>query len=105
MDPISQGTVGAVFAQSVANKNNIAIIGFVGFLAGLAPDLDVFIDQDGTSWSAEGLAASGVQMSQVSAQRSFAMCWFANHSNSAIALIDLQDKTTETPEDEEGSGE
>ncbi|MBT4857315.1 DUF3179 domain-containing protein [Candidatus Uhrbacteria bacterium] len=69
------------------------------------PDLDVFIDQDGTSWSAEGLAASGVQMSQVSAQRSFAMCWFANHSNSAIALIDLQDKTTETPEDEEGSGE
>jgi inner membrane protein len=43
MDPISQGTVGAVFAQSVANKNNIAIIGVVGFLAGLAPDLDVFI--------------------------------------------------------------
>ena len=43
MDPISQGTVGAVFAQSVANKKNIAIIGVVGFLAGLAPDLDVFI--------------------------------------------------------------
>ena len=43
MDPISQGTVGAVFAQSAANKNNIAIIGVVGFFAGLAPDLDVFI--------------------------------------------------------------
>jgi inner membrane protein len=43
MDPISQGTVGAVFAQSAANKNNIAKIGVVGFLAGLAPDLDVFI--------------------------------------------------------------
>ena len=43
MDPISQGTVGAVFAQSIANKNNIIKIGIIGFLAGLAPDLDVFI--------------------------------------------------------------
>jgi len=43
MDPLSQGTVGAVFAQSVANKNNILKIGFIGFLAGLTPDLDVLI--------------------------------------------------------------
>ena len=43
MDPISQGTVGAAFAQSAANKNNIAKISVVGFLAGLAPDLDVLI--------------------------------------------------------------
>ena len=43
MDPISQGTVGAAFAQSTANKNNITKIGIIGFLAGLAPDLDVFI--------------------------------------------------------------
>jgi inner membrane protein len=43
MDPISQGTVGAVFAQSTANKNNIAKIGAIGFLAGVAPDLDVLI--------------------------------------------------------------
>jgi len=43
MDPLSQGTVGAAFAQPSANKNNIAKIGAVGFLAGLAPDLDVFI--------------------------------------------------------------
>ena len=43
MDPISQGTVGAVFAQSAANKNNITKISIVGFLAGLAPDLDVLI--------------------------------------------------------------
>ena len=43
MDPLSQGTVGAAFAQSVANKNNIFKIGFIGFLAGLAPDLDVLI--------------------------------------------------------------
>ena len=43
MDPISQGTVGAAFAQSTARKNNIIKIGIIGFLAGLAPDLDVFI--------------------------------------------------------------
>ena len=43
MDPISQGTVGAAFAQSKANKNNIIKIGIIGFLAGLAPDLDVLI--------------------------------------------------------------
>lgn len=43
MDPISQGTVGAAFAQSSANKNNIVKISIVGFLAGLAPDLDVLI--------------------------------------------------------------
>ena len=43
MDPLSQGTVGAAFAQSVANKNNFFKIGFIGFLAGLVPDLDVLI--------------------------------------------------------------
>ena len=43
MDPISQATVGAAFAQSSASKNNIIRIGFIGFLAGLAPDLDVLI--------------------------------------------------------------
>ena len=43
MDPLSQGTVGAAFAQSAANKNNIFKIGVIGFLAGLAPDLDILI--------------------------------------------------------------
>ena len=43
MDPLSQGTVGAAFAQSVAYKNNILKIGLIGFLAGLIPDLDVLI--------------------------------------------------------------
>ena len=43
MDPLSQGTVGAAFAQSIANKNNIIKIGIIGFLAGMAPDLDVLI--------------------------------------------------------------
>ena len=43
MDPLSQGTVGAAFAQSSANENNILKVASVGFLAGLAPDLDVLI--------------------------------------------------------------
>lgn len=43
MDPLSQGTVGVAFAQSAANKTNIAKVSVIGFLAGLAPDLDVFI--------------------------------------------------------------
>ena len=43
MDPLSQGTVGAAFAQSVANKKNIFKISFIGFLAGMIPDLDVLI--------------------------------------------------------------
>ena len=43
MDPLSQGTVGAAFAQSIANKNNIIKISIIGFLAGLAPDLDILI--------------------------------------------------------------
>ena len=43
MDPISQGTVGAAFAQSTANKNNLLKIAVIGFIAGLAPDLDILI--------------------------------------------------------------
>ncbi len=43
MDPLSQGTVGAAFALSTANKNNLLKIGFIGFIAGLTPDLDVLI--------------------------------------------------------------
>ena len=43
MDPLSQGTVGAAFAQSTGNKNNLLKIAIIGFLAGLAPDLDVLI--------------------------------------------------------------
>ena len=43
MDPLSQGTVGTAFAQSTANKKNIFKISVIGFLAGLAPDLDILI--------------------------------------------------------------
>tara|TARA_B100000963_G_scaffold322456_1_gene306531 strand:- start:129 stop:1142 length:1014 start_codon:yes stop_codon:yes gene_type:complete len=43
MDPISQGVVGAAVAQASANKKNILGVGVIGILAGLAPDLDIFI--------------------------------------------------------------
>ncbi len=43
MDPLSQGAVGTAFAQSTADKNNIFKISVIGFLAGLAPDLDILI--------------------------------------------------------------
>ena len=44
MDPLSQGAVGTAFAQSTANKKNIFKISVIGFLAGLAPDLDILIN-------------------------------------------------------------
>ena len=43
MDPLTPGTVGAAFSQSSADKKNIPKISVIGFLAGLAPDLDVLI--------------------------------------------------------------
>ena len=43
MDPITQGTVGALAAQASSRDRNIAKITLVGCLAGLAPDLDVLI--------------------------------------------------------------
>ena len=43
MDPISQGVVGVAAAQTSANKKNIIAISIIGFLAGLAPDLDILI--------------------------------------------------------------
>ena len=42
MDPLSQGTVGAA-GIICCYQNNIFKIGIIGFLAGLAPDLDVLI--------------------------------------------------------------
>ena len=43
MDPLTQGTVGAALDQSSADKKNILKVSIIGFLAGLTPDLDVFI--------------------------------------------------------------
>ena len=42
MDPVSQGTLGAVASQNIAGKH-IAVATALGFLGGLAPDLDIFI--------------------------------------------------------------
>ena len=43
MDPVTQGTVGAIFAQAVAHKRTAVWAAVCGLLGGLAPDLDVLI--------------------------------------------------------------
>ena len=43
MDPLTQGVLGAALPQSISNKKSLGIIGILGFLSGLAPDLDIFI--------------------------------------------------------------
>jgi inner membrane protein len=43
MDPISQGAVAAVVAQQPAKFKNILVVTVLGFLSGMAPDLDIFI--------------------------------------------------------------
>ena len=43
MDPLTQGVLGAALPQSISKKKSLGIIGLIGFLSGLAPDLDIFI--------------------------------------------------------------
>ncbi|MEM7001739.1 MAG: metal-dependent hydrolase [Pseudomonadota bacterium] len=43
MDPVSQGAIGAVFAQSIQRREQLAAAAWLGVAAGMAPDLDVFI--------------------------------------------------------------
>ncbi len=43
MDPVTQGAFGAIFAQTISEKKKILFGSIVGFCAGLAPDLDIFI--------------------------------------------------------------
>ena len=44
MDPISQGIVGSSFSQSCThNKKSLVLISVIGFLSGVAPDIDIFI--------------------------------------------------------------
>ncbi len=45
MDPLSQGVLGAAAPQAVSRKS-IAVAGLLGFIAGMTPDLDVFIRSD-----------------------------------------------------------
>ncbi|MCY3859976.1 MAG: metal-dependent hydrolase [Gammaproteobacteria bacterium] len=46
MDPISQGSLGAVLPQSVLQHENLGRLTLCGALAGMAPDLDIFITSD-----------------------------------------------------------
>ena len=41
MDPVSQGVVGAAFAQTAAKRATLATVAWYGALGGIAPDLDV----------------------------------------------------------------
>ncbi|MDE0225269.1 MAG: metal-dependent hydrolase [Gammaproteobacteria bacterium] len=43
MDPISQGALGAAAPQAVLAREKLPAFAFLGCLAGMAPDLDVFI--------------------------------------------------------------
>lgn len=43
MDPLSQGVVGAIVAQSGARRGELRAASLAGFVAGLLPDVDVFI--------------------------------------------------------------
>ena len=46
MDPVTQGIVATTAAQAYSKKHNLIIASFIGFLAGLAPDIDIFIRSD-----------------------------------------------------------
>ena len=43
MDPLTQGIVATTASQSVSNKEKLLIASILGFLSGLAPDIDIFI--------------------------------------------------------------
>ena len=46
MDPITQGAAGASLAQTFSNKKQLLLAGLLGFLSGMAPDLDILIRSD-----------------------------------------------------------
>ena len=43
MDPLTQGIVGAALPQSTSSRLNLTIVGILGFLSGMAADLDILI--------------------------------------------------------------
>ncbi|EIO9261286.1 MULTISPECIES: metal-dependent hydrolase [Vibrio] len=43
MDPLTQGLLGAALPLAVSNKRNLAVVGVLGVVSGMAPDLDVLI--------------------------------------------------------------
>ena len=46
MDPLTQGVLGATLPQASSNSRHVASAGILGFLAGMAADLDVLIRSD-----------------------------------------------------------
>ncbi len=46
MDPVSQGALGAAASQAVSTKKELAMAGVMGFLSGMAADLDILIGSD-----------------------------------------------------------
>ena len=46
MDPVTQGIVATTSAQAFSKKNHLIIASMIGFLAGLSPDIDIFIRSD-----------------------------------------------------------
>ena len=45
MDPFTQGIVGVTASQSISQKA-LLVASLIGLLAGLAPDIDIFIRSD-----------------------------------------------------------
>ena len=43
MDPFTQGVVGVTASQSISQKKHFLLASLIGMLAGLAPDIDIFI--------------------------------------------------------------
>ncbi len=43
MDPVTQGALGAALPQATTNKTRVGIAGVLGFVSGMAADLDVLI--------------------------------------------------------------
>ena len=46
MDPLTQGVLGASLPQASTARSYVGIAGLFGFIAGMAPDLDVLIRSD-----------------------------------------------------------
>jgi len=46
MDPLTQGALGSSLSQSFSNKKTVLLAAILGFLSGMAPDLDVLIRSD-----------------------------------------------------------
>ncbi len=46
MDPVTQGALGSIASQNTPRPGNLWIAGVLGFLSGLAPDLDILIRSD-----------------------------------------------------------